>query len=341
MSILYIDGFEWVEDQVQAYGGAGRWTTGSGTASYFDVESDTASGGGLAIQLQASADLVTVVDTGDSDTLFVGVRFRMKTLPSSTSVVLEFPSNSASNGFHLRLYMTNTGHLRATRYTTALETAGVALSANTWYYLEVKVFVDNSVGTFEVRVDGSPTPIIDFTGDTMNGGTADMSAVRLEGNLVFFQYDDFYMADAADSQDFLGDVAVYTIVADGAGTDADFTPLAGSNHQNVEELPQDNSTYNESDVVDDRDRFTFGNLPADTDAVYAVQVGAYAQKDDAGAREIRLLSHDGTTERESAAISPGTDWQWHFDLQEDHPSGASAWTESEVNGGQFGYTVES
>jgi hypothetical protein len=47
------------------------------------------------------------------------------------------------------------------------------------------------------------------------------------------------------------------------------------------------------------------------------------------------------TEAEGAAQTPGVEWGWLYDMYEDHPTGAAAWTESEVNAGQFGYTVES
>jgi hypothetical protein len=341
MSLLYIDGFEWIVDQAVAFGGGGRWTSANGAASQFDKVTDVRIGTGAAARLQGTAEMDHALGA-NVVTGFCGFAFRMQTIPTSGLVVFELKEAGATSGFHLQLHVETSGAFRIHKGSTVLETGTFSMSVDTWTWLEMKWTIDNTTGVFELRINGSATPDIDFSGDTQNGGSAYADAISLEGSNDNHDYDDLYVADDAGSQDFLGDVTVETLVADGTGAASDFTPSAGSNYQNVEELPTDNdTTYNESSTVDHDDRFAHGDLTADTDLVLGVQVGIWAKKDDAGAREMRVLAEDGTTEGEGAAHSLSTDYMWFTDMFEDHPSGAAAWTESEVNSGEFGYTIES
>jgi hypothetical protein len=84
-----------------------------------------------------------------------------------------------------------------------------------------------------------------------------------------------------------------------------------------------------------------GDVPADTDTIYGVQVSAFAKKTDVGTREIKTVAFDGTTEGSGATYALSTTYTWFLDMYEDHPSGAAAWTESEVNSMQAGYEVVS
>ena len=336
MSLLYIDGFDWVVNNVVTFDGAGRWT-GLGGVGNFDRITDTASGTGAAARMQSTSSEITHSFTAGA-TMIVGFRFRLEAAFGGQAVVMEF-NQAGTRQVELRL--NGVGTFQAYSGGSSLGAPGTfTISAATWTYVEVKVFIHASTGTFEVRINGSATPDIDLTGlDTEDTGTAEIDSITLLGfSTSEFDYDDLYLDDAT----FHGDVFVETLVADGVGTDADFTPFVGANWQEVDELPTDNdTTYNESNVVDDRDRFTHTDLPADTDVVLGVQVGVWAKKTVAGDREVRVLAHDGVTEGEGAAHVLSTDYTWFTDMFEDHPTGAAAWTESEVNAGQFGYTVES
>lgn len=336
MSLVYIDGFDWVVNNILAFDGAGRWT-GVGSVGNFDRITDTASGTGAAARMQSTSVEISHSFTAAA-TMIVGVRFRIESQPGGQTVVLELNQTGARQ---VELRLNSDGTFQAYSGGSSLGAKGTfTMSAATWTYLEIKVFIHASTGTYELRINGNPTPDITLTSlDTDSTGTPEVDSITLLGqSAADFDYDDLYLDDAT----FHGDVFVETIVADGAGADADFTPSAGSNFQNVEELPTDNdSTYNESNVVDDRDRFTHGDLPADTDVVLGVQVGIWCKKTTAGDREVRTLAHDGVTEGEGAAQTPGVDYTWLYDMFEDHPTDANPWTESEVNAGQFGYTVES
>jgi hypothetical protein len=337
MALRYIDGFDWFVNDEVVDNYQGRWTNvGSPTTGFVKRITDTASGTGAAMRLLASQDMVHTIEGGPLVTGYMGVRFRTGSL-SSQKTVCDF---IVPAGINLRLRINSSGNLEVSRNTSPiLDTGTFMFSPDTWYYIEAKWFIHDSTGTFEVHVNGDPTPDIDLSGaDTHWGGDTDVRSIEFQGENVTQDFDDFYIDDAQ----FHGDVFVETLVADGVGTDADFTPLVGANWEEVDELPTDlDTTYNESLTVDDRDRFTHTDLPADTDVVLGVQVGIFAKKTIAGPRELRTLAHDGVTEGEGAAQTPGVEWGWLYDMYEDHPTGAAEWTESEVNAGEFGYTVES
>lgn len=340
MALLYIDGFDWIVNNSLTDNYQGRWTNTGGFPGSTGVDriTDTASGTGAAVRLEANNNLTHVIDGGPIATGYLGFRFRISSLTGGF-VIVDFVEPSATSTLHLRLEISAGGNLLIRRGTsTILGTGTATISTGVWNYLEMKWFIHDSTGTFELRINDDPTPDLDLSSqDTLNGGTAQVTSIELNGNNNDCDYDDLYIDDAA----FHGDVYVETISADGVGSDADFTPFVGANWQEVDELPTDNdTTYNESSTVSDRDRFTHTDLPADTDVVLGVQVGIWTKKDVAGPRDMRTLAYDGVTEGEGASQSPGTDYSWLYDMFEDHPTGAAAWTESEVNAGQFGYKVQ-
>jgi hypothetical protein len=337
MALRYIDGFDWLVDQSVLDNYTGRWTNvGSPSDTFVLRITDTASGLGAAMRLLASQDLVHTIDGGALVTGYVGMRIRVGSLAGDR----KFLTMEVPEGTQLQLRINQTGNLEISRNVNpVLATGTFTFSPDVWYYVECKWFIHDSTGTFQVWINGDPTPDIDLSGaDTHWSGNAEVKSIELQGENAQMDFDDLYIDDAQNH----GDVFVHTIVADGVGTDADFTPLVGANWEEVDELPTDlDTTYNESLTVDDRDRFTHTDLPADTEVVLGVQVGVFAKKTIAGPRQLRTLAHDGVTEGEGAAQTPGLEWGWLYDMYEDHPTGAAEWTESEVNAGQFGYTVES
>lgn len=335
MAILFIDGFDWFDNEILT-NDPGRWST-DGVASRHDaVTTGLRNGHGRARSVGSGGYLHRAIGQ-NLTTLHVAVALRMGNVPSSDTRIFTFLDGTSANMY---LEVNNAGNLKLVRGFTDIATGSQALTADTWYHFALKYFVDNTTGTFELRINGSATPDIDFTGDTQNTSFNYIQSVRLEGAFEVFTYDDFVLADDTGTQAFLGDYDVYTLHPDGAGASAQFTPSAGSNWQNVDENPNDgDTTYNESQTVGHKDRFTMGNVPTDTDTIYGVQVGAFSKKTDVGTRELNVLAYDGTTEGAGSDLALSTDYQWVLGMFEDHPSGAAAWTESEVNSMEAGYEV--
>lgn len=336
MAILFIDGFDYYPNSTPT-DLEGRWViTGISTGSRYGTHVTTRNGHGLAIRLGSSALLARTFPS--ASTMHVAFAIKCGSTPSNRNL-FQFKNSTTYEWYCTWL---SNGKLRIVGDGGAnLGESTQVFNANTWYHIAIKTVFSNTVGSVELRVNGSATPDINITNaDTSNSNNQAADSFQIQGDTVDFFFDDLVIADDTGSQAFLGDYDVYTIYPDGAGASAQFTPSAGSNWQNVDETPHDgDTTYNESLTVGHKDRFTMQDVPTDTDTIYAVQVGAFAKKTDTGARELNVLAYDGTTEGAGSDILIGTSYGWALGMFEDHPSGAAAWTESEVNSMEAGYEV--
>lgn len=336
MAILFIDGFDYKSESINT-DLSGRWTT-TGSSGGFDTRTGV-NGIGKALAISASPLYVATHTLSNADsTIYTGFHYKNGNFDTNLAIV-EFGFSGVD---HCRLYTTYTGQLRFwTADSGYVYDTTTNLGSATWYHLEMKVIISNTVGGMELRVDGT-TVMNEFTFDTAEAGVnAEVNYISLFGDSEIQHYDNFYIADSTAGQDFIGPAYVSTLHPDGAGSSAQFTPTSpDENWQAVDNVePTTDSNYNESSTTGHLDRFTHGNLPADATTIHAVQVSANAKVSGAGTRILKTVAYDGTTEGESTGKGLSSDWTYIQDMYEDHPSGAAAWTPSEVNSGQFGYKV--
>lgn len=334
MAILLIEGFDWYTNDTPA-DFAGRAST-TGVTSRFNRDTNTRNSHGAC--LAAEGGTTTNFTFANNATIYFGCAVRFNSIPGTSSVFLRLVDAGTTQ---INFTVNTNGNILVQRSSTTLATSTFQAVGNTWFHIAVKATINNTTGAVEVRFNGSATPDINITSqDTQVSANAYTNQFTVIGNNSTFAFDDIVVADTTGGQAFLGDYDIYTILPDGAGASAQFTPSAGSNWQNVDENPHDgDTTYNESQTLGHKDRFTMGNVPADTDTIYAVQVGAFAKKTDVGGRELNVLAYDGTTEGAGTDNALTTSYTWTLGLFEDHPSGAAPWTESEVNSMEAGYEV--
>lgn len=259
---------------------------------------------------------------------------------SSNDYVCILENISAS--WHLALRITDEFSFYVTRGSstnTAVDTR--IIPHTTWIHVEMKWTIDNVAGSIEVRLNGSPINAFSFAGDTQNGGTAFVDAIRWVGGEEPNHFDDLVIWDTTGTKnnDWLGDVSIETLRPEAPGAFSDFTPLSGANWNNVNKQPIDGATYVTSTVAGNKDRHVFPNLPSYVDTVLAVQTGVWTRNRSAGLRTLGLVNFDGVTEAVSAPESVRAAERWHTWITEDHPSGPASWTPAEVDAGEFGYTV--
>ena len=214
-----------------------------------------------------------------------------------------------------------------------------------YQYWEIK-FELGEVGSYELRVDG--VTIHSQTGVNMN----ELGAVGIRvlignsntGSTAGTRIDDFYLLDdtgSAPYNTFLGAVHVERLYPSSAGSSAGFTPLSGSNHENVDEEGQGDgdTSYNSTSSTGDKDLFNMGDLQnVNGGSVLAVRQVTQARKD-ASEDTINLtpVIKSGATEidGDQRALLTGYDY-----VRKDYtanPTTSSAWTESEVNSLEAGY----
>jgi len=228
---------------------------------------------------------------------------------------------------------------------TVLGTSAASLiSPDQWFYVEFKIVIHDSTGSFEVHVDESS--ILSGSGvDTKNLSDAGVDTVEFRGfytGSINMSIDDVYIEDV----DFFGDCRVDVLYPDGSGDYAQWTSdPSGDNYENVDDDGDmdDDTTHNATGVVDEKDSFTFDDLTSmPTADIHAVAVSIAARKDDAGAHNIKALCRIDSTDYVGSDMGIFDEY-WIFQMIWNNPPSALSddWTEDGINGAEFGVKITS
>ncbi len=290
--------------------------------------------------LRTSGSLTT------NDTVVIGFAFNTQQFVSSNSIDV------------LRLY--DTGNIAMTitamangdlcvyrgNQATLLATAVSPYLLNTWHYLEFKVKVNSSSGTFELKIDG--LSVASGSGVNTKGGTHDyfdgfgfpgMSGSYDRAWLI----DDLYFLDGsgAANNDFLGNMRVVPIRPDAAGDSTQFTPDSGDNYARVNEAVQGgDSNYVESSTSGHLDLYNYGALSGITQNIKGIQVNTECRETDVNPFSlITQCKSNGVASDDSAQSIGTTNYVNRRRLMELNPDGSVAWTAAALNAAQFGVKV--
>lgn len=313
--------------------GSGTW---SGTGSRFGGPALSMAGTNLD---RAIWKLIT-----PSSEVFVGAAWRISALGDNAyanSPLTLWTDNGVTS--HLRLkYWGGTMYLN--RGTTEIATAPM-FGIGEDHYVELSGTIHDSTGHAVVKVDG--VTVIDFTGDTRNGGTlTDIDAVsfgpQYQSTTVI---SDIYICNSAGSaptNTFLGDVSVEMLSPSGngnssvlVGSDADST----DNYLLVDEIPPSSADYVESGTQGDKDTYVMGNITGTPTTIFGVQISSYAAKTDSGAKFSRPVVRSGTTDYVGSSKTLSTGYLARQDVWETDPDTAAAWIEAGVNAAEIGFEV--
>jgi hypothetical protein len=245
----------------------------------------------------------------------------------------------------LELQMNSDGTIDVTRNGTVLGTSSASMSTFTYHYIEFKATINNSTGSYELRLDG--VNILSASGvDTQNTANASINSVTLGspsenmGGVGYFdvdwRYDDFYVLDttgSAPNNNFLGDVRIDSVYPTGDGNYTQYSLSTGSSHyQLVDEATPNTTDYVYNGTDGNKDSFAMGNVAALTaQTIYGVRVKAAALKDDAGTRTLKVGVRSGSTDSVSSAQALTTSQLYVSHILETDPNTSAAWTESGVN----------
>jgi hypothetical protein len=340
MALVFIEGF----DHVGVTTITGKWIVSGIDSSQISSSYGRFEGKGLNITTNLQLigkDFSTTYASG-----VIGFALKMNSFGNITKVAQLLDSSSNQLQLHIdtdhKIYLKRNG--------TTLASADYPNDSN-WHYIEWKFKITNSTSTGEnvVRVD--ETTLINLSsGDTQETGNAYInrfyffSTGSAEGVNVYI--DDIYFLDLTGTanNDFLGEVRVQTLYPDGngnssqwVGQDSDST----NNYQNVDETgaPDDDTTYNESGTVGDRDLYTFQDVSNAT-TIFGVQVVTYAKKTDAGTRKIDHTIRAGGTNYDSSAISLASSYNNLMTIYDKNPNGSVAWTLTSLNAAEFGVRMD-
>ena len=276
------------------------------------------------------------------------VGFALRVTPAGGNNGNAFFLTLDSGTVQLDLRWNSLNQLVVTRAGTTLATTS-AFPVQVWHYVEFKFTINNSTGSYELRVNGDTAASASGI-DTQNTANASVNGYRWtalsnDGNTTpTFQIDDVYMCDntGGTNNDFLGDVRIQALFPDGNGNSSQHVGSDSNSTDNyllVDETAQDgDTTYVASSTVGEKDTYTYGDLTSSTGTVYGVQILPYSRKTDAGARSIVSVARSGATEEDSANKALSTSYIYLPDIRETKPGGG-AWTISDVNAAEFGVKV--
>ena len=293
----------------------------------------------------STANTLTRTIGGTEATMFQSVALLAASLSFGTTArsFLRFLEGAA---IHLSIHLTATGALALYRgdMTTLLGTSSVLFTAGSWSWFQIKVVIHDTTGSVEIR-DASGAVLLALTGiDTRNAGTGfcDTVSLGINGNssvLVTHDYDDWHVWDSTGSicNTWTNDTRVDHKLPDGAGNYAQFTPTAGANYTCVDEANHNTTDYVESLTAGHMDSYTFGDIGHSPPSIFAVLRTAVAQKDDAGARSLKLLTRRSAVDYVGSAITLNQgSYVRVVDVQETDPSTSAAWTQAGFNAAEFG-----
>ena len=340
MAMLFCEGFEQYADQADFLRSIWKTQFAGGITGF-------AAGrhGGQALQLHSANQSVAFPADGGVE-YFIGVAVNFTGASVAAMPIIQL---QALDIVQFAVNVTAAGELEVVADTQLDITSGLGLTFGIWYYIELHVLIDATVGEFEVKVNGA-TQLGPSTGeDTARVQGPNIHKIILQQNGTNQPtYDDFYLLDATGltNNDFLGDIIVETVFPDGDGNRNDMTRVGGglNNFEAVDDgaTPDDDSTYNHGNVVGDDELYTFGDLTGSgfqIDTVHAVGVSNHFRSADAGLRTIKALARSNVTEVEGASQGSNASYRYSQHVYETDPDGGGAWDEAAVNAAEFGITI--
>lgn len=228
---------------------------------------------------------------------------------------------------------------------TLLGNSITAVQSDTWVYLEFKWLIAAS-GTITIRANG--TTVFSFSGDTRGVNAGGWTFTTKWNSVLVFgmgantnsshtqRMCDFYLCDLTGTynNDFLGDVTINYIVPNAVGNAAVWTPSAGNNWDDQEEVPPDSdTTYVSTTTVGNRDSYNYQAVTADP---LAIQICMFARAEVIGGVQITPGSRIAGVDYDYQEFGIG-DVAYTYYLQplDTSPASTVQWTKAEIDATEF------
>jgi hypothetical protein len=287
---------------------------------------------------------------GTQSELYVRYRFRMASGIAASNTLLSIVEFKNASGEQCNLAIrTDALQLIARKGTTVLGTAVGALSLDRWYLIEIHVIVSDTVGVFDVKVDGTTIlslgSSLDTKTQTDNAQINTITFFGAAGGISnFLSYiDDIAVNDTAGSvnNSWVGDGRISALIPNGAGDTQQFTKNTGaSNQEAVDEIPpDDDTTYVADSVSGHKELETLSASDSNTGVVNGVGVWIRAKKTDAGAQSIETLIKNGTTEDAGTSTALTTAYVYYRKIYDLDPDSVAAWTKADLDALQAGAKI--
>lgn len=245
---------------------------------------------------------------------------------------------------HITVQITLAGEIEVLRGVTQIGiTSGVNLPTNTWFYLEIKVTIDNTVGVVEVRKDG--VTVLNITGaDTQNTANATQNRVQLSAHNVATDgietfFNDLYVCNnqGGINDDFLGPCRIEMLWPTANGTTNQWTPSAGSNYQNVDEIPNPDSdtTYNAETTANEIDLYVISDLLSASSSIKGATIRGWSRTT-ATPTIIQLGLRSGGSNSFATDLTLTTSYFYYSRTLDQNPITSVPFTHAEINALEIG-----
>jgi hypothetical protein len=274
---------------------------------------------------------------------FAGIRQKWVSTSGTPNNSLFYFVDSAAVIFDVRFETGGTISIR--RGSTVLNTSTLTIAVTQTHYYELELLLGTS-GIMKLYVDGilyctfagntsSTTNLISQFGCGAGGGG---------GCEVWLA--DCYIDDDTGTvcNTRQGDTTVNSYRVNAAGSYAQFnrggTDL-GANYLQLQKALADGTSYNVSNIVNNRDSFKMGTVPAPSVALLGARLWANVQKDSFGPRQMALTQISGATDFSGASQAvngPGYGWLTE-DMSLDKATGALWASVTPLNSAEMGYKI--
>lgn len=290
--------------------------------------------GGSAVRCNRSSTYNKILDNQSTWILGVAIRYDGFSF-NNTYMPYRFLDGATEQ---LSIRPQSTGQLQVSRNGTTLSTSTLALSINTWYYLEFKATFHATSGSYSVRING-------VTWTSGSGINTSASGNAYANTLSLYSgtntgssnsdMDDLYLCDGTSTRnnDFLGEIRVETLYPSAPGTFTQYSKTGGAtNWQSVNNNPPDDDTsYVSSNTPGQEDTYALTDLSSTPTFIPGFQTILMARKDNAGPRALTSVIRSIGTDYLGASNNLSASYLCNSDIFEYNPATLSAWSGSQIN----------
>jgi len=271
---------------------------------------------------------------GVATNLITGFFFKTPPALSTQKYLLVFTNSTPADIFWLGLTADFKLVVRGAEYWYSTR----ILKPSTWYYIELKVALDNTTGAVTLKINNA-TDIVKTSVDTLASGSTGATALELNiavgvGSII----DDFYLAD--DTSDFIGPSKIEAIRPDSDDTVAWDCSTGLDRYALVNDSGPNATTYVEGDTVNESDLYTYSNLSVITGSIVGIQINTAGQLDTAGARTlVDSINSNGTVSNGAGVALASTSYETIYRVLEEDPDANASWTITTINALKAGIIV--
>ena len=295
----------------------------NGTASYADIS--TYANNGVQVN-------------GSIATSYIGFWFKAVSLPASSQRGVMYVRYGAT--LKLQLLVRSTGVLYTVDAgSTASSDSSSALTAGTWYYIQVKCGTATSNAEWEVKVNGSTW----LSSTTANTSANNTQIIRLgpydtTNAACDFYYDDFVWDNAAYPPDYS---VIGILMPDGdSAANTGFTASTGNKYECVDETPLNSDT----DYINTTTNGAIYTATLQSCAVAGISASSigcvkqyYVVKDAGGTSSFTMVVRSGSTNYNNGTnANISSSYARFCQLRATDPNTSSAWTESGLDALELG-----